>query len=346
MRRSGIEVRLAESVGCAYPGESDLWLDGFSGAGGKGVTARVRLAPGRPGFRHLQVKCDQGQPEAVKTPVLRVRFERGATPLSRVFDVTPVFADGAGTPCQVVVELYPSAFYAASGLLRQPDALILKTRPLLPRRPPGRPVCEFAGVTPSDRAYARRKWGGLVTQGATDLDRARLLALSLARDLAPHNGVPSDAMMRASPFRQYRMMVEQGATGYCENWAVIFVHACRALGVRARAVWLEESFGRAAELAAQAGSCHLSTEVFDRSTRQWIWIDNRFHCLGAYLGKEGPLTLAEFCLFLNEPSRRARLRLLIQTPADASPRRLPLDRCPKRAFDCFEGWHRTLRYEC
>ena len=51
-------------------------------------------------------------------------------------------------------------------------------------------------------------------------------------------------------------------------------------------------------------------------------------------------------MFLTTPGRRARLRLLVQTPADAAPRLLPLARCPKQAFDCFEGWHRTLRYEC
>ena len=97
MRRSGIEVRLAESVGRAYPGETDLWLDGFSGTGGRGVTARVRLAPRRPGFRHLRVTCDRGRPEVRQTPVLRVRFERGSVPLRRVFDVTPVSADGSGS---------------------------------------------------------------------------------------------------------------------------------------------------------------------------------------------------------------------------------------------------------
>ncbi len=198
-------------------------------------------------------------------------------------------------------------------------------------------------LTAADRAFARAKWGQRLAGIKTDYGRAQLLSLALAGDLKPHNGVPSDAMMRATPFQQYKMMMSGKSKGYCENWAVIFVHACRALKIQARTIWLAESFARTNSTCCQMGSAHLTTEIFDRKLNQWIWIDSRF-ALGAYLGDEGPLSLAEFCLFLNQPNRRARLRLAIQAPGNSKTRRLTLDQCPKRDFDCFEGWYRTLRY--
>lgn len=339
-----IAFRLEDSIGSAYPLQSDLWIEQFGATRQPQLEARLVLHPGRPGFRHLQVVCDNQPAVLIRKPIIRARFERNALPQTKVYNVTPVFVTGKRRSFQINIALYPAGFYAASGLLNQPDAFLLTTNPLIPRQS-ARPLSwEHLPLTAADRAFAKAKWSARLSGAKTDYERAQILSRSLAGDLKPHSGVPSDAMMRATPFRQYEMMMRGRSKGYCENWAVIFVHACRALQIQARTIWLVESFNRARSICCQMGSAHLTTEIFDSALNQWIWIDNRFAALGAYLGEEGPLSLAEFCLFLNQPHRRARLRLAIQAPGDPKARRLPLNQCPKQAFDCFEGWHRTLRY--
>lgn len=343
-RTTSLAFRLEDSIGSAYPVQSDLWIEQFSAKTRPQLEACLILKPGRPGFRHLRVVCNNQPAVITRKPVIQARFERKAQPTNQVYNVTPVFATGKGMPFKINIALYPSKFYAASGLLNQPDAFLLTTRPLIPRRSARQLSWEHLPLTAADRAFAKAKWGQRLARVKTDYERAQILSRSLASDLKPHDGVPSDAMMRSTPFQQYKMMMSGKGKGYCENWAVIFVHACRALKIQARTIWLAESFKRTNSACGQMGSAHLTTEIFDRKLNQWIWIDSRFATLGAYLGDEGPLSLVEFCLFLNQPHRRARLRLAIQEPGKSKARRLALDQCPKQAFDCFEGWHRTLRY--
>lgn len=339
-----LEFRLADTFGAAYPAESDLWIERFTGRVRPELEASLGLSPGRPGLQHLRVACDGQPPGSAEHGIIRARFARNDQPQSRAFEVMPVFETGAGAAFQITIALYPSGFYAANGLLGQPDAFLLTTRPLLPRRPVQPFASEALPLTASERAFARDRWGSLLAGVAQDYERAQILSRSLAGDLQAHSGIPSDEMMRAPPFRQYEMMLAGQGQGYCENWAVIFVHACRALNIQARTIWLAEQVCETPGLIVQMGSCHLTTEIFDAGLNQWIWIDNRFSALGAYLGEEGPLSLAEFCLFLNQPQRRARLRLAVHRPDEPVARRLPLDQCPKQDFDCFEGWQRSLRY--
>jgi len=52
----------------------------------------------------------------------------------------------------------------------------------------------------------------------------------------------------------------------------------------------------------------------------WILMDLTYQMLGAFLGDEGPLTTAEFHIFINQPQRRQRLRLIVSLrPAGVGP---------------------------
>ncbi len=91
------------------------------------------------------------------------------------------------------------------------------------------------------------------------------------------------------------------------------------------------------------GGMHSTTEIFDDRLNQWIWIDHTYNVLGAYLGEEGPLNMAEFSLFLNQDERRKRLRVLFYNYKDKSEKLLSLDECPKK-FASLDGWDTEFHY--
>lgn len=339
-----VSLRLAETFGQAHPVAEDLYLAAFRGMAGERVRAEIELIPGRPGIRHLLVARDGAPTKVVAGMRLIEILPETRVPLIRHLHVTPVYEAGRGTTYRLRLEFYPRESYADSGLSTQPDALLLISSPILQWQTTSLSTWDGPALSDEERAYARRQWGPLVNATSGDLAQAQALSLRLALELADSNGVPSDALMAAPPFRQHELLVSGAARGYCENAAAIFVHACRAFGLRARPVWLHESVNDGPDLQVQICSAHLSTEVFDRQRNHWVWLDSRFHALAAYLGEEGPLSLAEFCLFLNQPARRPRLRLLIQQAQDAQPRLLPVADCPKQAFGCFEGWGKRLLY--
>jgi len=75
-------------------------------------------------------------------------------------------------------------------------------------------------------------------------------------------------------------------------------------------------------------------------------MDLRLYSLGAWLGDIGPLTLAEFHLFLNQEQRRVKLKLLVYDMTNKTEKMLPLDKCPKypTSFTSFFGWNTELHY--
>ena len=60
----------------------------------------------------------------------------------------------------------------------------------------------------------------------------------------------------------------------------------------------------------------------------------------------GPLTNAEFHLFMNQPRRRERLHLLIYDLATGEEKILPFAECPKKEADSYsyEGWGTIFGY--
>lgn len=339
-------LRWADHFALAYPLQDDLWIKSLSAKQmDDNIVACLELAPGRPGMIRLNVPAHAGR-NVTGLTISETFFSPGPEPCLHELDMTPEFEDGSGTRYTLRISCYPSRFYAASGLLNHPDAIILHATPNLHFQPPIETAPPSLELSAGEMEFAMQEWGSRVgvCKEAGDYAVSQALATAIAATLAPHNGVPSNAMMAASPFEQYRRMKAGQGKGYCENWAVIFVDACKAMDIPARAAWLSQPLQKEDKLVVQYGSSHLTTEIFDRRRNQWIWIDPRFHALGAWLGEEGPLNLAEFCLFLNQPHRRHRLRLAIQQPGDTSSRMLPLDECPKRSFECFEEWGMRMDY--
>ena len=147
-------------------------------------------------------------------------------------------------------------------------------------------------------------------------------------------------------------MVSGKDKGYCANFAMIFVCACNALGIPARQVGLAEIYLRHSgkcrnnDTLIQGGSAHRVLEIFDEHLNQWIWMDLMLYSLGAWLGNTGPLTLAEFHLFLNQDQRRKKLKLLLYDMDKKTETMLPLEKCPvyPKSFTSFFGWNTELQY--
>lgn len=189
--------------------------------------------------------------------------------------------------------------------------------------------------------FARRTWGDLLDGIDGDYERARILNIAQARELLAArddylrqqaNGDVVGGILdygTIPAFELYRRMMTGGHDGFCSHWSLIFTLSCRCFDIPARPVHLEKVIVAGEEPHAETppigiGSLHATTEIFDRARNQWIWLDNRFRTLGAYLGDEGPLNLAEMHLFASQEHRRARLFFDIFDPETGHVRRLPL----------------------
>ena len=169
-----------------------------------------------------------------------------------------------------------------------------------------------------ERQYAKRKWGQMVRPDRSDYDNAVALARSILRDLEPRRGQPSDRMFELMPFEQYERALSGQDEVNCINLSAIVSFACNASGIPCRTI----GAGREAVVQPQeAGDYRLSmsaphtaVEIFSRELNQWVWMDPFLRILGAYLGEEGPLNLAEFHMFLHTPSRAPHLRILTLDP--------------------------------
>jgi len=270
----------------------------------------------------------------------------------KIFMLKPVFSDGRTSKIQTVFVRYLSSeFYKSRRMEGYPDIIIVSSKPQLNIGAGSVDDWVISPPTEKEKTFALQKWGGLIKDAKTNYDKAKILAKTLMHDLWPHSGFPSDEM-KVPPFEQYERMISDKDKGHCSNFTTIFVHACNALGIPARHIALSEIYAngktspkcKKMNLQIQGGSGHGVPEIFDERLNQWIWLDLRFYTLGAWLGNIGPLTLAEFCLFINQEQRRKELKLLIYDMDSAKEKLLPLEECPKQAFDCFSGWNTTLSY--
>ncbi|MCD6221866.1 transglutaminase domain-containing protein [bacterium] len=239
---------------------------------------------------------------------------------------------------------YPKKFYEAHRMKNCPNIIIVESSP--PLNFLSSSVEDWISYIPTEeeKKYALRKWGNLIRGINSEYQKAKVLAKSLMDDLWPHDGMPSDEMTKLSPFEQYERMVTGKDKGFCSQFASIFVCACNCLGISARRIHTEQIHSTSNKCRIQLGEMHGTTEIFDNGLNQWIWMDLRYYALGAYLGKEGPLNMVEFHLFLNQQERRKRLKLLIYDLETKSEKMLPLNKCPKRNFSCYEGWDKEFHY--
>ncbi len=196
--------------------------------------------------------------------------------------------------------------------------------------------------TAADRRFAQERWGRLVKGVQGDYARACVLAKALCRELWPHNGTPE--MPYDSPFGMYRKMMAGRSKGFCVQFNMIFVQACRCLGILARNLHIERPLSYGQEGWVFMAGMHCASEVFDRDSNRWIFMDIRFFCLGAWLGEEGPLSIGELHLFISQPHWRERLRFQIYDMEHNTESRLPMERCPRPDIDFYAGWNTVFHY--
>lgn len=196
-------------------------------------------------------------------------------------------------------------------------------------------------ATPSyeEREFAMKHWGKVVSDSATDYDNAKALAKILCDELWPHTGCPIPEMQYYTPFEMYKTMMTGKSEGFCVQFAMIFVRACECFDIIARNMHMERPVHYGKDLNVFLQGMHSTSEVFDRALDRWIFMDLRFFCLGAYLGEEGPLSIGEFHLFMNQPHWRDRLRFQVYDMETNTEKRLPMNDCPRTNIDFYSGWN-------
>ena len=340
------KVKFKDNYWKIYHGKDEIVLKSLEELPGDQSGVRVELQSSMEGFSHFLISKDNQPFEKSTDGCIEVHFQKdGTSDQHATVVVKAVTTDGAeSTPYKINFGYYPKEFYQASGLMNYPDIIIMESNPILNFYIGDVTDWAYYKPTQEDIEFARKTWGDLVKDGKTDYEKAKLLIKSLMEDLWPHKGNPSDEQEAARPFEQYRRMVSGIDKGWCTNFATIFVHACNSLGIPARIIGMGQIHRVTNKCRLQRGSCHTSCEIFDRASNQWIWMDISFYSLGAYLGDEGPLNMAEFHLFLNQPARRKRLKLHIYDMNDKTEKMLPLEQCPKTTFDCWEGYDCEFHY--
>lgn len=329
-----------------YHGRDEVMLESLEELPGDTAGVRLALQSSIEGLSHFLYSIDDASFEKSATGCIEVHFKKGGmTDQHTTVVVKAVAGDGAETKSYTLkLGYYSAEFYKASGLMSYPDIVIMGSDPILNFHIGEVEDWGFPESTPEEVEFAAKKWGALIKDAQTGYEKAKLLIKSLMDDLWPHNGNPSDEQEASRPFMQYERMVSGEDKGWCTNFATIFVHACNCLGIPARLVGMGQIHSLTDKCKIQRGGCHSTSEIFDDASNQWVWMDISFYALGAYLGEEGPLNMAEFHFFLNQPARRKRLKLHIYNLDDKSDKILPLDECPKKTFDCWEGWDREFHY--
>lgn len=272
----------------------------------------------------------------------------------KIFLLKPVFTDGTKSEIQTITVRYMSSkFFKAHKMSGHPNIISIRSNPCLNIGTGSVADWVISKPTEQEKAFARQKWGNLVRNAKNNYGKAKILAKTLMHDLWPHNGHPSDKMA-VPPFEQYERMVSGKDKGNCGNFTAIFVCACNALGIPARHIGLSKIYSngetsskcKAMNIQIQGGSCHGVPEIFDDRLNQWIWMDLRLYSLGAWIGNTGPLTLAEFHLFINQEQRRRKLKLLVYDIENRTEKLIAMDKSPAwpGSFTSFFGWNTTLSY--
>ncbi|MDA0745168.1 MAG: transglutaminase domain-containing protein [bacterium] len=330
-----------------YPYQEDVYLQSFERLP-SGVAARLLLSSDLQDFSHFLFSTNHAPEQESITGEILLRFEDNHQPKHQQTDTTIRAISKTGKTSRtyhININYYPSELYAANGqtapgyvIVRNTDLYLGYSR-----------VNDWILHSPTQEniAFAQKTWGHFLKSESSDLVRAQTLARVLIRELQPHRGVPSDEINRLAPFDQYEF-TRSGKSGVaCENIAPIFCHACNALGIPCRII----SMGRphhprppgepGYELRLSEG--HNTTEIFSNTLNQWIWIDLTGYILGAYLGEEGPLTMAELYSFVNHPNRVHRLRLATYDPATDNGLTEPLHKS-RRGSSVFNYFKRDQQF--
>ena len=340
-----VVVNFSQGYWDVYYRPDEVMVKSFEELPGDELGAKVTLCSIRKEFSHFLYSVDEGDFQESRDGAITVHFTDNALLQESTVAVKAVFQDASKVQEITLRFFYRPSFYEASRKKDYPHTIIVTSDPILSFCPEAVPPEDwiFCKPTSEEKAYASERWGGLIEGAATDHEKAKVLAKSLIPDLRPHAGGPSDEMKNLSPFEQYERMISGKDRGFCTHFTNIFVCACNALGIPTRRIHIEEMHSFSDTCTIQLESMHATTEIFDRRLNQWIWMDLISNTLGAYLGEEGPLTLAEFHLFINQDARKKRLKLLLYDIETNSEKLFPLDECPQ-AFAYYTGCGTEFHY--
>ncbi|TKJ33084.1 MAG: hypothetical protein CEE38_21645 [Planctomycetes bacterium B3_Pla] len=345
VRREKVRTELKNQYGNFYQGREELTIISIEELASDGIRIKLTLQSHLKEFSYFLISTNgsEFQKSLDGSIVADFRIDDSSARTTSII-VTMVSNDG-GISESYTLDLICNAseYWASKGAKGYPNWITVKTYPFLDFTP-SHTVENWIYRIPTsrERRFAEQKWGDLIKDADSNYEKAKLLAKALMDDLKPHIGVPSDAM-KAPPFEQYERMVSGKDKGFCTNLANIYIHACNSLGIPARRIHLEKVHSRSDKVSVRMGGMHSTTEIFDEKLNQWIWIDQTYNVLGAYLGQEGPLNMTEFSLFLNQDERRKRLRVLYYNHKDKSEELLSLGECPKK-FASLDGWDTEFHY--
>ena len=158
----------------------------------------------------------------------------------------------------------------------------------------------------------------------TDYEKARAIARDLAQSLHAHEGIPSNAMDRLRPLKQLARAEAGADQVWCANYAEIFSAACNALDIKVRKINMQYVWSSAGNTNFEIGEGHQTTEVFDRGTNHWIWMDVTLGIWGAHVDNQDPVNLADLVRILNDEGRRNRLSILEYDVVSGTERSVPV----------------------
>jgi hypothetical protein len=293
--------RISDRIGTRLILKSDMAdFSGFEFATGD--------APFRPADGNAVVVqfVDNHQPDTQKTTT-RIRAKDSSGRYSREYKIN--------------INFYPKEQYAASGLTA-PDYVIVQESDIA--MDVGRVEDWIVDrATAEDIQFARQTWGKLLADAPSPAEKARRLARAILDALTPHQGIPSDKM-KTTPFEQYRRAASGQDHVWCENLANIFVRACAAFDVPARQMHLNHAISEGEQYSLMLAEGHTTVEIFDEALNRWVWLDLDFSVLGMELAGYGPVNLAEFRRYLNDPVLVKGLRVVIYDPQTHSEKAVPV----------------------
>jgi len=320
-----------------YGGNEDVVVQRLETLPATGCTLRLALACRRPDFVAFRFSEQERPFYTSLDNAFLIRLGEDCKAWNG--KAQAVYEDGPGALTHKIAVTYKSREdYRAEGIDHGDLINVLITPPLefAVRSPES-----WGGPLPTaeERRFAKETWGEKIKDGMTDYEKAMTLAKALCHELWPHSGTPIPEMQWYTPFEMYRAMVSGKSKGFCTQFGMAFVHACKCFDVTARYMHIERpvEYGQQTWLMMQG--MHCTSEIFDRKMNRWIFMDLRFYCLGAYLGEEGPLNLAELHLFMCQPHWRERLRFHVYDMESGEEKRLRMEECPRPDIHFYGGWH-------
>ena len=344
-QRKKIMVKLKNELWDFNHGREILTIKSIDEVAGDEIGIKMVLQPHIAEFSHFLVSGDGSKLQRSPDSSIVADFNLDDDSAQETsFTVKLISHDGKQSePFGIDLICNAQKYWESRGAKGYPNWVTVKTYPFI-NFTPAYSIENWIYKKPTNDEinYAEAKWRMLIKYVDSDYEKAKLLGKAILDDLKPHVGVPSDSM-KIPPFEQYERMISGKDKGFCTNFAHIFIHACNSLGIPARRIHLEKVHSRSEKYSVRMGGMHSTIEIFDEQLNQWVWFDINSNALGAYLGQVGPLSMVEFCLFLNQKERRKSLRLVIYDHKEKIEKLLPLNECPNK-YASFAGWDTEFHY--